>query len=153
MVQFERKMQIPTKAGGIVPNSCTQSAWPGCSWAAVQDPGSSLHFSCNFHPHCRITRLSSRRYSNLHSMFYNTLKILKGKIIIKKFPGIFCYKLCGFLLISIWSNQASQTPQGASPAVSLDLSISTTVGQIIHNKLFPVSNSPKRNFSPIILLN
>lgn len=96
MVQFERKMQIPTGAGGILPNSCTQSAWPGCSWTAVQDPGSSQHFSCNFYPHiyCRITRSSSRRYSNLHLMFYNTLKFLKGKKKSLGFSAINCRDFC-----------------------------------------------------------
>lgn len=98
MVQFERQMQIPTRAGGILPNSCTQSAWPDCSWTAVQDPGSSLHFSCNCYPHiyCRITRSSSRRYSNLHSMFYNTLKIFKEKIKKKTlgFSAINCIDFC-----------------------------------------------------------
>jgi len=80
MLQVKRIMQIPTEVGGILLNSCVQSAWPGCSWPAVQDPGYSLHISYNFHPHNyrRITRLNSRRYSNLHSKFYNTLKILKG---------------------------------------------------------------------------
>lgn len=150
MVQFERKMQIPTEAGGILPNSCMQSAWPGCSWTAVQDPGSSLRFSCNFYPHiyCTITRSSSRRYSNPHSMFYNTLKFLKGKI--KKslgFSAINCTVFCWYPFDLIRHHRALKEQ------VQQFLWISTTVGQIIHNKLFPGSNSPKRYFSPIILLN